>query len=427
MGPFDAEGSWRPADMASLPGVSDRRAAPVVAALGETLAVLCEPGDLLAAPAAPHPAFTALLALAGFTAEHLIVPELFGESPAASTPTPARWSEIRTAVAGLTLAPYAVLRSTAVLGEALGLAGTHPPYDTVVRVNSKSWSNEIVRRNGWAGAGEVAHDTTELRRLVTAHGSADVVVKDPYGVAGRGSLVVTSPRVLDSIVRHLDAQVAAGAYVEVIVQARYRRRLDFSTHWEINPDGSAEPGAVVQTDNRDFTYAGSRPATDELLRTLDETDHPEIAATVAGELSKDGYHGPVCIDGMVIEEGTVVPVLEVNARTSMGMIGLALQARAASCGLQAVLRHLPVRVGTARAFERLAGELERDNLAFDGKSPGALLVTAGTLVPPRGRLCLALFTERPSDEVVLLTAVATAAGRAGIRIFGTETTGKASA
>ena len=427
IGPFDAERSWRPPDLARLPAVSDRQGDRVVAALDESLSVLCEPDDRFVVSAPLPTAFVDLMARAGFTAGHLVLPDLVDADLLASGPAPTRWSKVRAVVSGMELAPYAMLRSTATLRDVLGLTGSTPPYATVVDVNSKCWSNEVVRRHGWFGAGEVAQDAAGLRRLVAALGEAEAVVKDPYGVAGRGSLVVTSSRVLDSIVKTVEAQVAKGAYVELIVQPRYRRRLDFSAQWEIRPDGSAESSGLVQTDNRDFVYAGTRPAGAELVQRLDRIGYHEIAATVVSELGDAGYHGPVCIDGMVLEDGTVIPVLEVNARTSMGMIGMALQARATSAGLQAVLRHLPARIGEESSFDRLAQELDRLDLAFDGSGPGILLVTAGTLIVPRGRLCLALFVEWAGDEAGLLRNVVAAAERVGIRIYGNLTTRKASA
>jgi hypothetical protein len=191
----------------------------------------------------------------------------------------------------------------------------------------------------------------------------------------------------------------------------------------VHPDGTVDTQGVVLTENREFAYAGTRPADVELAELLDRAAYPEIAAVVAAELAGEGYYGPACIDGMVLEDRTIIPVLEVNARTSMGLIGLALQARAAAVGLQAVLRHVPVRLDADASFERLARELRLRGLIFDGNDPGFLPVTAGTLIPPRGRLCVATFSHPSTGETELLGKLSDAAGAAGMHFYDTPLIG----
>src|SRR6185312_265336 len=129
--------------------------------------------------------------------------------------------EERLAVAGGTALPgmsgwaaafYAVRPDTAVAVHRLGLRATVPAVEVVARVNSKVWSNDLVRDAGLPGGAVLATTPAQVRRLVQ-DAPDDVVLKDPYGVAGRGALRVANPRVLDTVVRHLERQVARGARV----------------------------------------------------------------------------------------------------------------------------------------------------------------------------------------------------------------------
>ncbi|MFD2876798.1 hypothetical protein ACFTAO_13755 [Paenibacillus rhizoplanae] len=38
------------------------------------------------------------------------------------------------------------------------------------------------------------------------------------------------------------------------------------------------------------------------------------------DLFETGYHGEVCIDSMLLASGELVPIVEINARKSMGLI-----------------------------------------------------------------------------------------------------------
>jgi hypothetical protein len=84
---------------------------------------------------------------------------------------------------------------------------------------------------------------------------------------------------------------------------------------------------------------------------------------------------------MTTADGTLVPVLEVNARLSPGTIAQRLDARLE-------LRLVPVDGDDW--FDRLVDALDRARLLATADRPGLLPLAAGTLAAPRGWLFLAV-------------------------------------
>lgn len=379
-GGFDAERSWRPAGLATLPAVPDPHADRIVAAMDELLAVRCLPGDVLATAGPMSPALIEVLAAAGVTFEHRVLP-------------------LTEDLAGCELAPYAVVPGTAELVARLGLRATLPDVATVAKVSSKTWSNDLVHALGLPGGGTIIRSVAELRH--------QVVVKDPYGVAGRGALLLSSPGQVDTVARVLQRQVDRGARIELLVQPWYDKEIDLSAHFVIAPDGQVEWLGVQQIDNEEFGYRGSRAVTPEVCRKVDEAGYRDTMTEVAAALWSEGYHGPVCVDSMLLRDGSLIPVLEINPRVSMGLLSLCWQRRLLDQRLSLRFGRKDIRLHAEPSD--LIGTLAEDGLVTDLRRPGLLPLSTGTLLPPRGRFYYAVVSASAEQDAELEAGVARAA------------------
>ncbi|CAM5655578.1 hypothetical protein SHIRM173S_07655 [Streptomyces hirsutus] len=163
-------------------------------------------------------------------------------------------------------------------------------------------------------------------------------------MAGRGTFEVTSQRRLVRLVKHLRGQEEEGLRVEFVVQPRYDREVDFSSHLRIDPDGSWQLLGVQSLVNAGYRHEVSGAASSALTSTPRSPTHGEVVDTVARELAREGYFGPVCIDSMTLRDGSWVPVLEVNVRMSMG----SFEPRARRAGAGARVAQPPVAGGRGR-------------------------------------------------------------------------------
>ncbi|MEV6596736.1 hypothetical protein AB0M36_07700 [Actinoplanes sp. NPDC051346] len=420
LGTFDAERWWRPADLAELPavGMSDGRS---VASMDELLAAFCAPGDLLITRAPMAAGLTASLAAAGidFT-HHYLGPDVDAEGDTAEALVrrdPALCSDLRSC---RSLAPYAVLPDTSALAGYVGHAQQLPAAGTAAEVNSKVWSNAVATDLGVAGTATVVRSTSELIAEVSARDGA-AVVKDPFGVSGKGMLEIDNARRLQRIGAALDRQCADGRRIELLVQDRYECRTNFSTQLTVGSDGTVDVLGVQVMRNVGFRYAGSAPASAGFVRELTKRGYFETVAAVGERLVTAGYRGPVGIDSALLVDDTLIPVFEVNARRSMGLLCLTLDRRFGEFGLTCRLVDRTLRVAPGLGIDDVVDALHRHGLEYDGgDTPGVLVLAGSTLSAPSGRVHMALLDRRDADPADLSVRVTAALATRGFTTPGVQ-------
>lgn len=379
----------------------------------ELLVSLCAPADVLLTGAPLVEAHRQYLATVGFAVQ----------AHALSDPE----ERLRTALGGAHAAPYAVVPGVDQTCARLGLDGSGlPPPEVVRRVNSKVFSHRLAVALELPCAGERIDSTAELavRGAAWLEGGA-VAVKDPCGVAGKGTLPVSAPAELERLVTFLARQEQAGRRVELILQPVLDRAEDFSCHFDVE-GGETRWVGLQRMHNDGFAFSAVTTAPPELHGRLEREGYFRVMEAVAAELRREGYRGPVCVDSMRLRDGTLVPLLEINARYSMGRMGLSLQARVGGT----VVTHLgAVAVSLRRpvTFEAVLEALAARGALFDGRT-GVLPLGARTLLagnpepggpPGKGRLYLATIAEDETHLPALVRAAAEALTSCGADVLRT--------
>ncbi|MEV6281453.1 hypothetical protein [Kribbella sp. NPDC051770] len=375
-GTFDAESWWRPGDLAQLPSIGGGD--PSVATMDELLAGFCAPGDLLITRRAVAPEL-----LAGYGVDFDCLPLGAPLSGPVEQHLPPLDNQVP--------APYAVLSPLPSL----------PSPEVVAQVNSKSWSNALVLDLGLPGAGRVVHSADELVAAVTDL-DFRALVKDPYGVSGRSLLEISTPGVLRAVERVLRKQ--PDKRVELIVQQKFAKKHDFSGHLLLARDGSWEFLGLQQMTNKGFRHFGSSPAPSALI---DAGWYADSLGDVVAALHDAGYWGPVGVDAMLLDDDSVVPVLEINARQSLGLLAHHLGQRGS---LPAHLWQLELNIAAGKGIQDVLHALR--GLLTTGDRPGAMVLNGTHLAAPGGRVYVAIFC--PAGELTRwqhrLLAAVTAAG-----------------
>lgn len=397
LGTFDVERRWRPDGLAELPSVRDPDAGRTAAAMDEMLALTCEPGDVLVTGEDVPASFLALLAELGVEVTHRVAP------PAAdmSSVEGRLLGEPAGDLHGAAFVPYAVLPETARLVEAYGFSTAPAALATVYRVSSKSWSNALVRELRLPGAGILVDSVPALVDAVAGFAGVPVLLKDPHGVGGRGIIEISSPRVLSTICRVLTKQVERGLAVELLVQPRMDKVADFSAQFDVTRDGRVDWRGVQAFDNVGFSHVGTGPPAAAVSRRLDEVGYRQVMTDVGAALAEAGYHGPVCVDSMLLGDGTVVPVLEINPRMSVGLITMLAARRLTGTVTGARLAVRTVRCGDDawRMFDDLVALLRARDVLLSPGGTGLLPLAVNTLRTSRGRLnCLVVARDAEEDR-----------------------------
>ncbi|MFJ9571299.1 preATP grasp domain-containing protein [Streptomyces bacillaris] len=298
-----------------------------------------------------------------------------------------------------------------------GLPLGTPPAALCKAVNSKVYSRAVAEATGLRQAtGWSCGNLTELdaafeeARFLLRVGRR-VVVKDAFGVSGKGISVLDDERRLDTLRRMIDRRAARSGddRVVLVVEEWVDKTADLNYQFTLGRDGSVHFDFVKEAITEDGVHKGHRfPAR---LTTL-QLDAVRHAVEVLGRrLAADGYFGVVGVDAMTDPQGGLYPVVEINARHNMSTYQTRLQERFLGPGSHALARHYPVRLRTPLTFGRLRTLL--GELLFTGSGSGLLVGNFATVnaaatedgTPYEGRLHGLLIGDSPrslerTDEAI---------------------------
>lgn len=373
MGTFDPETRWRDSNLTRLPAMPDKDREAIVLCMDELLFPLCGPQDVLYSRCRIDPALyeylnglnfsfqtrylydlcnekmplpapdvfkQCMFRLAADQAQHFTsenkVLQTTGSDDLENTALPGSISLMNLAGdlnhtqskdvdvsthATHILSPYAITADTLAYLHTTEPFGPLPDFETVVRVNSKLYSNQLLTRIGEKSYGIEANSAAEIEvtgNILLRRGP--YLLKDPFGVSGKGNLLIESETMQRIIAKHLRAQESGGMRSQFLLEPLLLKEIDFSSHWFIHEDGKTEFISVQRMMNHQQNYSGSIKADEDLIRLLKDSNYFSVMDKALGLLAEDGYYGFVCFDSMILMDGEIVPIVEINARKSMGLI-----------------------------------------------------------------------------------------------------------
>lgn len=221
--------------------------------------------------------------------------------------------------------PWGWTPSAAAAGESIGALVQSIPFDVVRRVNSKLWSHALEVELGVAQEGAATASTFEELREAVARacpGAEDKwVVKNPFGFAARERVLGRGPVLDEPQAKWCRRQFAKGA--TLIFQPWLEVIREYGVVMEISERGACEIRGVsdLRTNGAGtgLGYILGRPPAPQRMTELER-----IALFVGARLFREGYHGPVGIDALE-HRGGLHPLLEVNARYTMGFVAVAVE------------------------------------------------------------------------------------------------------
>jgi len=222
--------------------------------------------------------------------------------------------------------PWGWTRGAVALGERVGARVPPVSLETVRRVNSKLWSHALEQELGIAMPGAcVAASFAELEEAVArACPRADDkwVIKSPFGFAARERVLGRGARLEGAQATWARRQFAAGSE-PLIFQPWLERVREYGVTLEIESNGE-----ITLVGISDLQTNGAGTGTGYLLgRKIDAGRRSElesVARLVGARLYREGYVGPAGVDALE-HTGGLHPLLEINARYTMGFVALAVE------------------------------------------------------------------------------------------------------
>ena len=391
MGTFDAEKYWRPDNYSKLPEITDVSTSRIVASMDELLFPLCEPDDLLLTRFKTNRVLNSYLSSIGFSfnsyeqdlqdlsqrkskSDEACVFELIYHNKQENL------NSILTTAKNID--SYAILPWTQQAFYKYNIETKIPCIDEVICINSKSYSHELHQRIGLKKYGVIVRSSQEMieqAKLIGRDGKA-FLIKDNYGVSGKGNSLITSSRIFERIVHHVASQEDKGYLTSFLLEPLLDRMLDFSCQVNIDKQGNCNIISVQVIYNQGFSYLGSMTADDDFEKCLEQKGYFQIVTRVAEELYRDGYFGDVCIDSMMLKNNEIVPLVEINARKSMGLINHYIDKRLAQYGLYGYFTFLSVGIKSSTEIDDLLNAFARSGVLFTREqNEGIIPLSANTL------------------------------------------------
>jgi hypothetical protein len=221
--------------------------------------------------------------------------------------------------------PWGWTPSVVATGERAGAIMRPVPFSTVALVNSKLWSHALEVELGVALKGSaIAHTFEELREAVSrACPLADDkwVIKSPFGFAARERVLGRGPLMAEPQGRWAQRRLSEG--LTLIFQPWLEVRREYGVSMLIEEDGRCAIQGIsdLQTNGAGTGtgYILGRPPASQRVAELES-----IALIVGQRLFKEGYFGPAGMDALE-HAGGLHPLLEINARYTMGFVALAVE------------------------------------------------------------------------------------------------------
>ncbi len=383
LGNFEVEQVWA-RGATSLPRVSSREGTATVARLDEFALWMAGSADVVLLTDDTDPEFAAYVASItgqaprvislGAAASHGLVSEAALDA--------ARAGRLPDLPAGAGVVAHGFSHVEREFAAAAGLGWVAPDVEDVVAVNSKIYSRMLADELGirqprgttcerledwdraWGFARELLQD-------------GPVVIKEQYGVSGKGMAVVDSPARLDRVAKRI-AQAAErnAGRVGFSVEQWVDKDRDFNYQLTIDRDGQVALDFVKQILTRTGVHLGHLIPAELTPAQLDEIRR--TAEAVGARLYRDGYWGVVGIDALTEADGTFHPLIEINARCNMSTYQLPAQEAFGDAGDAAFARHYELRVDRPIPFARVREALG-DLLLVPGRTRGMVVLNHATL------------------------------------------------
>ena len=260
--------------------------------------------------------------------------------------------------------------------QALGIAVSEPDCSAAELLSRKSWAVSLRKELGLCPEGVCvssveAYDRC-IKEMLARYGS--VLVKDSMGVSGRGILPVEHEAAAERLSRHFHKQQAEGKQnFDFVIEPYLNRTMDFSSQLHIFRDGTAEIDGYQKNTGRGFGYRSSCGLSDAERNLIFSSGYPDTVRAIADAMAEAGYFGYACIDSMIADGDTVIPLLEINPRMSMGRFNLMLQKKTGkNC-------RLSYAEGTAKqegVSETVLSDLDTLGLLYTGDRPYGVIPLA---------------------------------------------------
>ncbi|WP_310727869.1 hypothetical protein [Streptomyces sp. N2A] len=381
---FEVERRWAE-NYTGLPGPQLSGSDETVQRMEQLGALLGAECDFLLLQEPLDPSFHSYAAELGVTLPTELVPENRPEgagTAAAVLSSPKLLAHLRElGDAGAYLMPMGTSAEEQKIAEVTGLRLATAGVDIAEKVNSKIYSRRVTEELGLRSiAGRCCENVGELAEALR-WGLADspaVIVKEAYGVSGRGLIVIDSPKKADRLLRmaRRRAEQSGSDRIDVVVERLLSKKADLNYQFVIGCDGTVRFDFVKEALTQNGVHKGHLMPAGLTPQQLAEVRH--AAEVIGARLFDDGFFGVVGVDAILGADDLVYPVLEINARLNMSSYqGRAIELLSPP-GSSVLAKHFPFHLDRTLTFAEIRAALGSYD-GIDDSGTGLVINCFGTV------------------------------------------------
>lgn len=426
-GQFNAEKYWRNKNMAKLPEIPNNQVENIIKAMDELLFVLCSEEDTLITRYKIDPLQREYLKNIGFSflCNHIDLSEDASKEEQNKNICQILLERYDTSSVRKLLEENSIISAFAVLPQSseaskkYGLVFDSPEINIIKKVNSKIYSSEINRELNSKHSFEIINSSEELSEVGMKYlRKSPIIIKDPFGVSGKGNLVISNKGILQRIAKYINSQEKVGKPVEFIIESFLDKEKDFSCQFFIYKSGEMEILSIQEVRNIGSSYRGSYTPDSKFIEFITQKGYFSIIKSVSKKLYNDGYYGDVCVDSMILKNGKIIPIVEINARKSMSLIKHNIDKYVSNFNLECGFTFYNVSFSTNISYEQIITKMEEKALLFKpGMNKGVIPLSPNALFINRyldknrriknykGRLYLAVLYKNEEQKEDMLNSL----------------------
>lgn len=147
------------------------------------------------------------------------------------------------------------------------------------------------------------------------HQQYPLVMKVPYGSSGKGVHVVRNHKELNAIIKILSLH---SNIFPIIVEKWFENCISINYQFYIDERGKTYYSLPKNQIMRGSVFRGCDGVTRNHRLNEEQQKYIKfVQEKMARELFRQGHYGMFSVDGLVLEDGNIIPILEINGRFSM--------------------------------------------------------------------------------------------------------------
>ncbi len=388
LGTFNSELFWKDSALSSLPSCKDRHADLIVDAMDELQFVFCsKPDDLVVTRFPMNSAHKIYLESLGFNFLNNVFQLQDNEYTFDRSVCELLLENSKTEyfnklfLPKKNFSPYSILPFSTALCSKYAINTLFPDCEIVKKVNSKFFSHELSKELYEDTAGKIINSAGELYISGCEFlQRSPFLIKDALGVSGNGNILINSESILINIVKYLTKQERKGKESKFLIEPLLNKERDFSCQFEINNEGIVKIISVQEMLNNGFVFSGIRTAGTSLLSCLENSKYFDYVEKVGKALYKEGYFGYVCLDSMMLDNKKIIPIIEINARKSMGLINYYIDQFLSRYSLYGNFISFALSIPWHLQYEDILNMMDQYNILFcEKRLNGIMPLCANTL------------------------------------------------